>query len=154
MEASSLKGLMEVLMRTGQMPPSKMVHVEDPGKIDVLGLTSIQRSWYTIAQCEVATPSEMSDDLVVLTQQQPQSSSSSSSDSAAPQKEVQLLPLSESTRDVEEGTRIELERFLEMMQSERACIWGECHRIAERRALEKEAQAAEEYAASPPWYSR
>ena len=80
-------------------------------------------------------------------------STRSSSDSAAPQKEVQLLPLSESTRDVEEGTRIELERFLEMMQSERACIWGECHRIAERRALEKEAQAAEEYAASPPWYS-
>ena len=50
--------------------------------------------------------------------------------------------------------RVDVERFISMMQSSTACVWGECYQIAERRRLLKEAADAEEYARSPPWYRR
>ena len=52
------------------------------------------------------------------------------------------------------SSRVDLERFVEMMQSNTACVWGECYQVNERRRLLKDAAEAEEYAKNPPWYRR
>ena len=130
-DTDTLRRLLDALMLTGQMPPEKIVHVHDAGELSLLGVTSVRRSWYTVEEASAATPAELCEDLMALT-----------ADDAA------------TAAQADGPGRVELERFIAMMQSERACIWNECRRIAERRALEKEALEAEEYAANPPFYQR
>jgi len=49
---------------------------------------------------------------------------------------------------------VDLAQFCEMLTSELVCIWGECHRIAERKRLAKQREEDDEYRKNPPWYAR
>ena len=51
-------------------------------------------------------------------------------------------------------TSVDLGQFCEMMTSDLVCIWGECHRIAERKRLAKKREEDEDYQRNPPWYKR
>ena len=130
--SSLLVQLLDALMVTGQVPPEKVVCVEDEGR-DALG---IQRSWYRVPPVREYTADEWA---AALLQEHPPSSAVAGADDAG-------VAAAEA--------RIDFERFVAMMESQRVCLWGECYQINERRRLAKLKDDAEEALRDPPFYRR
>lgn len=49
---------------------------------------------------------------------------------------------------------VDLAQFCEMLTSDLVCVWGECHRIAERKRLAKVREEEEDYRRNPPFYAK
>ena len=111
-------------MATGQVPPEKRVRVHDVGK-NAVGLG---RSWYL---------------------EQPVSEWTAE----------QYVSCEEEAEGDEPRNRggaedRDLRAFIELMTSDRLCLWGECYQAAERRRQQKALDDAAAYEANPPWYAK
>lgn len=140
-DAAYLAPLLSALMCAGQMPIEKMVVVEDAGK-NAIGMG---RNWYTIEHSREMSAEELAHALL---------RDSVDDDGAA--AAAGDLGAGATTAARERGTpsRIELERFVAMLQSERACIWRECFHLADLKRVRDKAEAAEKAALEPPFYTR
>ena len=136
--AERLLALLHALMASGQVPPDKCVAVEDEGK----GPLGIARSWYRVPPVREVTAQDWCD--LLLRGEYPGSSSPPSSEPSSEGEAPSSPP----------ATSVDLGQFIEMLQSELVCVWGECHRINERRRLQKLRDDEEETRLNPPWYRR
>jgi hypothetical protein len=134
-----LAPLLRMLVATGQVPPEKVVCVEDEGR-DAVG---VQRSWYRVPPVREFTAEEWAAALLEEHCGVAAAASDGAADGARGAQAVAAPP-----------EHIELEQFAAMLQSQRVCLWGECYQISERRRLSKLKEEAEEYARNPPWYRR
>ena len=154
-ESSTLAPLLQVLMATGQVPPEKMVHVVDVGKDPVFNYFS--RSWYLAQPVQEFTAEQWAAELLAAhgiaeparaTEEDPSAAESVAAAAASDSPTQQAQPATIAKE------RIDRTDFINMMQSERVCLWGECYQIRERLKLQKQRDEAEEALANPPWYHR
>ena len=116
--------LLRALIATGQIPPEKLVCTIDEGR-NILG---IQHSWYRTPEVREFHAEELCEPFL-----------------SGP-----------SVEDVQTDATgsVDLAQFCEMLVSERVCVWGECHRIAERKRQQKLREEAELDRLNPPFYRR
>lgn len=176
-DSSRLVPLLAALMATGQMPPEKMVVTEELG-VNSLGFA---RNWFEIEVSREYPAHEMVTDLLQYIPPAAAAEGSTASTEAGQQggngeggggtgggsggsvESVGAVGGGAGASSATDGAaspgaasseRVDLERFIELMQSNTACVWGECYQVNERKRLLKEAADAEEYARNPPWYRR
>lgn len=124
-----LSALLESMMATGQVPIAKQVCVTDEGK-NPLGLAY---SWYRVQPVHRFTATELVDVAMggkatgMLTASPPDTLETQAADD-----------------------KLDIERFIRVLQSDTICLWEECHRIAERQRIAKQRAETEEYERNPP----
>ena len=143
-----LAPLLRALVATGQVPPDKVVRVEEHGK-NPLG---IERSWYQVASVREYTAEDWVEALLEE-HYGGGAAASGGADTDAGGEALDAAAGAASARAVV-PERIELATFIEMLQSNRVCLWGECFQIVERRKLARLKEEADELVRNPPWYRR
>jgi len=149
LHGEGLPQLLDVLSSTGQLPAEKLVCVEDEGKNEM----GISRSWYKIQQAHEFTGTELAVSAVqALLRPEGAATPPSEGEGAAPHvPAAEALPeTADEQRAVLRSTRLDVEQFVQLLQSQQVCVWGECRLIAERAKLEKQRREAEEYERNPP----
>lgn len=116
--------LLRNLMITGQVPSERQVEVDDGGK-NSLGLS---RSWYEEERSWELDAEGLA--AIVLEAE------------ARPAEAAEARPV--------EARELEAEQFIALLTAKRVCVWGECHEIARRQRVAKEAAEAAEYERNPP----
>lgn len=128
-QSDDVQGLVQLLMATGQMPPEKQVLVEDEGK----NILRLNRYLYRVQPVRERTAEAVTLEAMSLD---------------ADRTPVSEIDISTKTASVN------MESFVEMLQSELVCIWGECHNIRERQRVKKQREDEEEYERNPPLWKR
>ena len=126
--------LLRALIATGQIPPEKLVCTMDEGR-NMLG---IQHAWYRIPEVREFRAEELCEPFL---------------NDRANEPSKACEPGGENVQ-VNGKSSVDLSKFCEMLVSERVCVWGECHRIAERKRQQKLREEAELDRLNPPFYRR
>ena len=118
--------------------------VEDVGTNAV----GMRRNWYTIEHARELTADELAEALLRDSVEGAAGGESGRAQDAAAEG------ASSSGAAASGPSRIELQRFISMLESERACIWRECFFLADLKRVREKAAAAEKAALEPPFYTR
>jgi len=134
--AEKIEPLLASLIATGQVPPEKQVEVINEGKNEL----GFGRDWYRVQPVVRLTSADWAAQVLQPPAAEPPGAEEASEPVTAPESP----PLD----------RVELEQFIQMLQGDVVCIWGECHLIHERKRQKKIAEEIAESARNPSWSTR